>query len=342
MMIDKIEWLHFEVKYNLRKYYTTFITRLNKNDSKKIKSRINIVYAKKEIQTIEQTNNYIYNKIIKGEPFWVGRLGGNEMNAIAYYNRHRLFPIRTDARKDIVHDLCLGAGFFPQEVEECNKFVSMMMDISWDIDLIGIWNLYMEEWFIYKYIKKDIAITKLTYLEPWKVYEEKKHKGLEIIPWSSALEGKKVLVIHPFAESILRQYNNNREKIFESIGIKGILPKFELIVLKAVQTAGGEKSHFSNWFAALNYMINKCKEIDFDIAIVGCGAYGFPLSAEIKKMGKGVIHLGGSTQLMFGIIGKRWEDYNETCSAMINEHWVRPSKKETIKNNKMIEGGCYW
>ena len=55
-------------------------------------------------------------------------------------------------------------------------------------------------------------------------------------------------------------------------------------------------------------MIEKCIRLEFDVSIVGCGAYGFPLANEIKKKGKVAIHLTGATQLMFGIVGKRWEE----------------------------------
>jgi len=29
-------------------------------------------------------------------------------------------------------------------------------------------------------------------------------------------------------------------------------------------------------------------------------------------------------------------------AAMMNEHWVRPLPEETPKQNKKVEGGCYW
>ena len=116
--------------------------------------------------------------------------------------------------------------------------------------------------------------------------------------------GKKVLVIHPFEDSIKKQYEKNRTHIFERIyDADDILPEFELITLKAVQTLAGEHdSRFATWFEALNWMIEQCKKIEFDVAIIGCGAYGFPLAAELKRMGKTAIHLGGATQIVFGIV----------------------------------------
>lgn len=163
-------------------------------------------------------------------------------------------------------------------------------------------------------------------LEPY--YEEE-------IPWSRILKGKKVLVIHPFADTITAQYAK-RERLWEN---NDILPEFTLITLKAVQTQCGEIDfRFPTWFDALNYME---KKIDFDVALIGCGAYGLPLAAAVKEMGKQAIHLGGATQILFGIIGKRWEQ-SPFFKAFMNEYWVRPSEEEKPKHADRVEGGCYW
>ena len=78
-------------------------------------------------------------------------------------------------------------------------------------------------------------------------------------------------------------------------------------------------------------------KIDFDIAILGCGAYGFPLAAFIKNKGKKAIHIGGATQLIFGIKGKRWEG-----ASFINKYWISPRKEDRPKGFEKVEGGCYW
>ena len=80
--------------------------------------------------------------------------------------------------------------------------------------------------------------------------------------------------------------------------------------------------------------------MDFDIAIIGCGAYGFHLAAHVKRIGKKAVHLGGATQALFGIIGKRWE--NNKVSFYINENWIRPLLEEIPENANTVEGGCYW
>ena len=146
------------------------------------------------------------------------------------------------------------------------------------------------------------------------------------------MEKKKVLIIHPFEKTIISQYKK-RKKIFLN---KNILPEFDIDTIKAVQSLSSEDSRFKSWFDALEYMKDKISKKDFDIALIGCGAYGLPLSSHVKKMGKIGIHMGGSLQLLFGIKGKRWDD-NPIIKKLYNKHWVRPSEIEKPKNYKKVE-----
>ena len=63
--------------------------------------------------------------------------------------------------------------------------------------------------------------------------------------------------------------------------------------------------------------IDKC---DYDVCLIGCGAYGFPLAAHVKHKGKQAIHLGGTLQLLFGIKGNRWFDPNSFLYPKFNPH----------------------
>lgn len=120
------------------------------------------------------------------------------------------------------------------------------------------------------------------------------------------------------------------------------MPECELIVYKAIQTAAGETDErYEDWFAALKAMTDEISRIDFDVALLACGAYGLPLAANIKRMGKKAVQIGGGLQIMFGIKGKRWDE-NPDVRAMYNDAWVYPSEEETPKGADMVEGGCYW
>ena len=78
-----------------------------------------------------------------------------------------------------------------------------------------------------------------------------------------------------------------------------------------------------------------------NIALIGCGAYGFPLAAHVKRKGKKAVLLGGALQILFGIKGKRWEEHPQ-ISRLMNEHWTRPLKNEVPNNSVKIDGGSYW
>ena len=88
-------------------------------------------------------------------------------------------------------------------------------------------------------------------------------------------------------------------------------------------------------------MYKEALNIDFDIALIGCGAYGLPLAVQLKRAGKQAIHIGGALQLLFGIKGTRWENKPE-ASILFNEYWIRADLSERPRRLDQVEGGCYW
>jgi len=81
--------------------------------------------------------------------------------------------------------------------------------------------------------------------------------------------------------------------------------------------------------------------IDYDIVLIGAGIHSLPLMAHAKQKGRKAIHLGGSTQLFFGIRGGRWDTMAD-FQQFFNEYWIRPSAKERPVNYTTVEKGCYW
>lgn len=291
---------------------------------KKIKSK---KFAGKRLLTSKQTNTEIYNLINSEKPFMVARYGSVELSVIRDFILKNNGLIK-DYSSTALASIKNNAGVFSADSNQCDKFSKLMLSASSKIDLLGAWFNELENYVIKKY-GNQMQLCQLRSLEPWSFSES---------PWSAALKGKKVLVIHPFEETIKSQYAR-REKIFPGTDI---LPEFELKTLKAVQTIAGEKDErFETWFDALEWMYEEALKIDFDVAIIGCGAYGLPLAAKLKEAGKQAIHLGGVTQILFGIMGKRWE--SENCvKVLINDSWVYPREEDIPKNSKSVEGGCYW
>jgi hypothetical protein len=81
--------------------------------------------------------------------------------------------------------------------------------------------------------------------------------------------------------------------------------------------------------------------MSYDLVLVGAGLYSLPLVAHAVKRGKKGIHLGGATQLFFGIRGSRWDAMPE-FQQFFNEFWTRPSAEETPAHFQQVERGCYW
>lgn len=80
---------------------------------------------------------------------------------------------------------------------------------------------------------------------------------------------------------------------------------------------------------------------DYEIALLGCGAYGLPLAAHVKRTGKKAVHMGGVLQFLFRIKGKRYIE-NPKTAQYINEYFVSPSDSDKPQMANVVEGGCYW
>ena len=286
----------------------------------------------------QEASDVIKEFLENDEACMIARFGSVEMDCLDNYRERRQGVLKRyfryingdietlDWDKSLKQNMQNNAGFFPIDNLCLNMFSEVMLESMKNLDVLGSW-LAKENNF-----KQELAHVKtvrLLDLEPY----------YHLNAWTSALKGKKVLVIHPFVDSIQSQYKK-RKHIFKN---QEILPKFELLTYKPVQSFAGNHKFvkFDTWFDALEKMKKDIEVIDFDVAIIGCGAYGFPLASFVKSIGKKSIHMGGATQILFGVIGKRWEQEYE-MSTFFNEHWVRPLKTEVPLNYKTIEKGCYW
>jgi hypothetical protein len=316
----------------MNKIYNSY-TKLIKKDQLFGRSQINAQI------TGQPASDLIRDKILEGKPLMVSRFGSTELNCILnyYFVEQGFFknvkniltgiPYFLKIKPGIMYYMNIFSGFFPSTEANIKRFCEMsLLDLP-EIDILGSWQTH--ERFLYPYFNPDHIRVQLGDLNPIR------HEH----PWTIALAGKKVLIVHPFEETIKEQFKK-REFLFTN---KETLPPFELKTLKAVQSMADAKTQYKSWFEALDFMKSEIGRIDFDIAILGCGAYGMPLAAHIKRIGKQAIHLGGETQALFGIKGKRWETDNYAYHLKFyNDYWVRPSDSEIPEGSKKVEGGAYW
>jgi hypothetical protein len=275
-------------------------------------------------------NDLIAQMIESVTPAAIGKFGSVELEALRAYLRLRNSNNRNESTSYYRKFLHNNAGVYPDNYDIFEQWAKFWInDVLPDITIIGTWFNFNESYIIRKFVPNAKPIHSYG-LEPY-IFNN---------PWSQKLEGKKVVVVSPFPDTIEKQYQI-KEKIW--LLKPQVLPDFELITIKSPTHPHLVKPLHQNWFESLNDMKKQISAYDFDVLLVGAGAYSLPLCAYVKSLGKIGIHLGGNTQLVFGIMGKRWLVPNSSIDhKYFNDAWIYPLKEETPEGNTKIEGGCYW
>lgn len=300
------------------------------NDGKLLELARNLVksarfgwkYRGVTVLSAAEGNRLAKEALEQGKPFCFGRCGATEMRTVAEYLQTGSQDFSDRIRREI-RDL---SGVFPTDDDTLRRFCERYIRCAQQADLLALWDVGAERQVIRGCTYT--AFTQLRALEPY--YHED--------PWSAALAGKKVLVVHPFKESILSQYQK-REALFPGTDI---LPEFaSLTVVQAVQGLAGQDTGYASWFDALAAMESQMDAADYEVAIIGAGAYGLPLAAHARDTGHMAVQMSGATQLLFGIKGRRW-DGHPVIGKLYNDAWVRPLPAEQPAAKEKVEGGSYW
>jgi hypothetical protein len=284
-------------------------------------------YAGCEILRGAAGNDLIADTLRSGAPTAIAKIGASELGGIRHYLKCR------DAAGHCPHwgrhrtMLFRNAGVYPPDPAIHSRFCRQYLDDLRQVDVLAVWFRWGE-----RQITRQYAATaryvELTSLEP----QYHPH------PWSRHLHGRRVLVITPFTESVKSQYARHRQVWAAK---PDVLPDFTLETIRSPLSAALVTPEHSDWFAALDHMKTQMERCPFDAAIIGAGAWSLPLAVHAKRLGKWAIHLGGGTQLLFGIKGRRWDEH-PLFKQFFNDAWVRPSGNEVPPTATMVEGGCYW
>ena len=284
--------------------------------------------------TMAQTHQAISDALVSGKPFYVGRPGGTESEGMRFFVEKRLasrkptppsystwFKEFAQRGPGVIHFSDFDLDIFCQHYFTATLEADILAYGRFAPGAVGIAQTVSKTWSV---------VTDFSHLEPLLALEN------NISPWTLALEGKKVLIVHPFETSIRKQYARRREVT----NVSTFVPHFELDTLVPPLTFAGETSN-APWLETFTTLAQQAMARKFDVAIIGAGGYGLPLARAIKQAGRQAIHLGGTTQLLFGIRGKRW-DSDPEFSHFFDDTWVRPLPEETPRQIELVEGGIYW
>lgn len=287
-------------------------------------ARFGLKYRGVPILSAAAGNDAAAQAIRAGQPFLFGRCGATEMRTVAAYLHGGGYSDR------VRQEIAALSGVFPTDDATLNRFCERYIRCAQSADLLALWDVGAE-----REVIRGCGATRFTRLRALEPY-------YHAHPWSAALAGLRVLVVHPFEKTILAQYAR-RERLFTNApGGPDTLPAFaSLTVVRAVQGLAGQPTGYPDWFAALEAMQRQMDRCAYDVAIVGAGAYGLPLAAHARDTGHVAIQMSGATQLLFGIKGRRWDSHPQ-ISKLYNDAWVRPGADEQPRNHQAVEGGSYW
>lgn len=285
-----------------------------------------------ETLSLSESNDYIINLLSLNKKFMITRVGvGNETN-LAFFTD----TLQSIDTKMLV-SLSNNAGIYNITPDNLLKYAQLYINAIKESNALATFNntmIVQQEHFINNY-KLDVLYSRV--LEPFYCCLE------NIKPWTQHLQGKKVLIVNPFVKSFKKQLKEGFQ-IFKDPDKKLFMDNQEFVFYKSYNTAAGNSIH-KDWEETYDIMCKDISKLDFDIALLGCGGYGLPLCNFIyKEMNKSAIYVGGGLQLLFGVMGKRWDDI-QMWMDIIKENdskFIRPSINEQLPNKQRIEGGCYW
>lgn len=255
----------------------------------------------------------------------ISRLGATEQRVLSAYQTKQ--DGEGNYSPDVRHDISAQAGVHPNDDSTLDRFSELYLSCIPSIDVLGVWFHKAERSLVKTLLPANAALVPLISLDPLS----------SEVPWTASLAGRRVCVVHPFAKTIQKQYDQRRA-VFPD---RRRLPDFELKTVRAVQGIGGLSDGFKSWFDALDSMSEAIASSAADVVLIGAGAFGLPLAVSAKNGGMTAFHVGGALQLMFGIVGHRWEAKDYVVPLM-NGSWVRPLPEETPLGAEAVENACYW
>lgn len=260
-------------------------------------------------------------ELLLGEnPCSIGKIGSIELIhfASAFLDKKPVF---------CGNSLAINAGINIKNLEEYEIWLNHFKFGIQNLDVVLAWNKTEQETKILDSLCPLSARTEeFPDIEPFSHGED---------GWHFNLKDKKVLVVSSFKNSIEKQLPKY-SKIWDGAEIGDC----EIIESpQPFQITGNDPIFYEESIFELE---RKIMSKDFDICIVGAGGFSLPLCGIAKGIGKRAIHLGGATQVLFGIRGSRFDRNFADQPWYGTENFITPLESDIPKFHYMVEQGCYW
>ena len=284
--------------------------------------------------------DYVEEKLSKKEAFIIPRIAGVENNVAHFgtliYRDPSLYGFNKEAIDRQISTMKNNAGIKISTINGILKYSDMYMSAFEKCDMYAGWEPHGD---VYRWIAQshDYVTRKYKKSMMWAFAFDVFH-SIHNRPWTTALRGKRLLIVSPFVDSM-------KAKLAKRAEIYGVdlFPDCEFVFLKPPQTQGANPSR--EFDVELSEFMGRVVALKdrFDIALCSCGGYGNLVCSGIYDMGKSAIYVGGVLQMYFGVYGMRWmKERPDVMKLYMNMEWSRPKENERPAGHQAIEGSCYW
>ena len=282
----------------------------------------------------------VHAALTSGKPAAVGKLGSIELELAYFRFKTRRMASPPAILPKMLQTLCRNAGLFPPTQETAIQMADELLQSLLFLDCTPNWWMKDQTQELLNAFAKKAQRVSLQSLECF-LSPNPAH-------WWTATKAR-ILVISPFSSSVEAQAPHLQDIWASRKGLwhpESTVQTLSFPLSFGVQSPEIQKDMLTKWTDSVGLIRSvqaQMDAVDYDLAVIGVGIHSLPLVAHAKRQGKKAIHLGGATQLLFGIRGGRWDTMTE-FQPLFNEHWVRPdpAKGERPTHFEAVEKGCYW
>lgn len=278
--------------------------------------------------------------------FSMGKLGFAEQHSLLFFLENQLSVTSSVDPKlrplylVLKYQFEYQSGVFPSDLEFMIEFVKFYQDQVIKTDVLGLFGSVNEPKLLHS-LNFDSVFVPYQATEP--------DRSLPYNPEACYLplfRDKKILFISPFSSFAKSRANQSTfEAVWGNISLPWFYPmKIEAIDIPYSYTYQKQtKLRYKTSLFLYKDIVKQMDQVDFDIALIAAGHLGIPIANYAKSIGKIGLSLGGHFQVLFGILGERWNRDPFWKKNYINEHWCRlPPTFVPINAEKLTDNHAYW
>jgi hypothetical protein len=280
-------------------------------------------------RALATSTGYAAGKIGRSNQIWM------------HYPRFLQMEHSTDMRRKFEDELVFHGlrqmGVFPGEARFYLAFNEFYMGHVRNIDSLGICYIPGELELI-KYYKLSNDLMWFVDQEP-----DKSAPNDDRRCYLPLFRDRKILVICPFAGFLRERATRDVfEQVWSKTGKKWFYPSSVEALEFPYGFSSDTHSRYPTVFQLFDEVAAEIEKRDFDIALIGAAGLAIPFASFVKNLGKIAIDLGGALQILFGVSGRRWANFEELKRDIFNEHWTYLPPRYLPKERNVCDNLAYW